>query len=430
MNERRWSGAGFAISVCLLTATAGAPACKKTTAKTESSARAGGRGGAGKGGSAGLKYPVEVYPVESRRVAYTVTAPGTIAAFERVQVTARVSGAVDRIAFTEGQEVKKGDVLVVIDSARYQSAVNSARALLEKAKASEKDAAAMIARRQNASTEHPGLIPGEELATYETKDSMAKADTLVAEEAVRAAELNLRDSAVRAPMDGVVQTRTVETGQYVQAGYLMATLLRADPMLLRFDVAPLDAPRVKPGMIADFKLRETQRVFHAKITLVAGSASDDSHMVGVTAEVQNDEHKYWLRPGSFADVTLDCGGTRDAVVIPRDAVRPTERGFVAYVVDGGKAEERVLVLGANTKDGWVEVRDGLKAGDKLVTRGAEPLSNGAAVDVTEVAPPVSSAFVAPGASVNPPSPPPDTSTSASPSPTTAPARKGSRGGRP
>lgn len=399
-------------------------ACKKTTAKTESSARPAGKGG--KGGGAGLKYPVDVYPVEARRVAYTVTAPGTIAAFERVQVTARVSGAVDKIAFTEGQEVKKGDVLVIIDSARYQSAVNSARALLEKAKASEKDAAAMISRRENASTEHPGLIPGEELATYETKDSMAKADTLVAEEAVRAAELNLRDSAVRAPMDGIVQTRTVETGQYVQAGYLMATLLRAEPMLLRFDVAPLDAPRVKPGMVADFRLRETQRTFHAKITLVAGSASDDSHMVGVTAEVQNDEHKYWLRPGSFADVTLDCGGTRDAVVIPRDAVRPTERGFVAYVVDGGKAVERVLSLGANTKDGWVEVRDGLKAGDKLVIRGAEPLSNGTSVEVSDVPPPVSSAFVNPSASAS--APPADSTPPASSS--KPPGRKGSKGGSP
>lgn len=408
----------------------GVVGCKKTGGKTEASARPAGRAGGGKGGGAGLKYPVEVYPVEAHRVAYTVSSPGTIAAFERVQVTARVSGAVDKIAFSEGQEVKKGDVLVVIDSARYQSAVNSAKALLEKAKASEKDAAAMISRRQNASTEHPGLIPGEELATYETKDAMAKADTSVAEEAVRAAELNLRDSAVRAPMDGIVQTRTVETGQYVAAGYLMATLLRAEPMLLRFDVSPLDAPRVKPGMIADFKLRETQRMFHAKVTLVAGSADDDSHMVGVTAEVENEEHKYWLRPGSFADVTLDCGGTRDAIVIPRDAVRPTERGFVAYVVDGGKAEERVLSLGANTKDGWVEVRDGLKVGEKLVTRGAEPLSNGTLVETQEVAPPVSSAIVAPGASVNPPSSGvPDAGPSAAPS-STPPRRKGSGGGRP
>jgi RND family efflux transporter MFP subunit len=364
------------------------------------SASAGGGRRGGRGGAP--KFPVDVYAVEQHRIEYAVTAPGTIEAFERVQVTARVAGVVDKVAFAEGQTVAKGDTLVIIDSERYALGVNSAKAALEKAEAAQKEVDGMLARRQGATEKHPGLIPGEEVESFRTRALTAKADTAVAKESLRSAQLNLRDSSVRAPIDGVIQTRTVETGQYVQPGYVMATLLRSDPMLLRFSVSPLEAPRIKPGMIAELRLRETQRVFKAKVTLVAAAADETSRMVKVTAEIEADDLRYWLRPGSFCDVSVGAEGARDVVIVPRAAIRPTERGFVAYVVDGDKARERVLSLGMNTKDGFVEVRQGLAAGDRLVVRGAEPLSEGAAVQASDVAAPRSSAIVvAPAASAPP-----------------------------
>src|SRR5262245_27091098 len=134
-------------------------------------------------------------------------------------------------------------------------------------------------------------------------------------------------------MEGVIQTRTVETGQYVQAGYVMATLLRSEPMLLRFQVEPQDAPRIKLGMSATFTMRETQRTFAAKITLVAGSADAATHMVPITGEVVDDGHKYWLRPGSFCDVSIEVDATREAPLIPRLAARATDHGYVTYIIN-------------------------------------------------------------------------------------------------
>lgn len=345
---------------------------------------AGGRGGRGIRGEGGVVYPVDTLEVKAKKIDYVVTAPGTIEAFERVQVTSRVAGVVDRVAFGEGQEVKKGDVLVVIDSERFRLAVNSAKAALEKAQAAQKDVEAQVARREAAMKDHPGLIPGEELEIYRTKGLTAKADTDVATENLKVAELNLRDSFVRAPIAGTIQTRTVETGQYVQPGYVMATLLRSDPMLLRFQVEPQEAPRIKPGMTATFTMRETQRTFNAKVTLVAGAADPTTHMVGVTAEIEEDQHKYWLRPGSFCDVTLDVGATREAPVIPRSATRATDHGYVTYVIEDDVAQERVITLGMSSKDGWVEVRTGLKDGDWIVVRGAEALTPGARVRATRL----------------------------------------------
>lgn len=425
-------GRRAAASFVLASAAGLALGCGSSGGKKRGEGSASARAGGGRGGKGGgAAFPVDVYPVEKQKIEYAVTAPGTIEAFERVQVTARVAGAVDKVAFVEGQKVKKGDILVIIDSERYALAVNSAKAAVDKAEASQKEVESALGRRQGASEKHPGLIPGEEVQSFQTKSLTAKADTAVAREGLRSAQLNLRDSSVRAPMDGVIQTRTVQTGQYVQAGYVMATLLQSDPLLLRFAVSPMEAPRVKEGMIAELKLRETDRVFKAKITLVAAAADEATRMVAVTAEIEADEHRYWLRPGAFADVSVGAGGVRDVVIVPRAAVRPTERGFVAYVIEGDVAKERVLSLGLNTKDGFVEVRQGLAPGEKLVVRGAEPLSDGAKVVVSEVPAPKSSAALAGSATAAPSEAPsaapdadPDDSASAAPSADAPPRKKG------
>lgn len=372
--------------LALVVALALGAGCKGSTKEGGSKDGADARGGGrrGRGGGAGAAFAVDAMTIEAKKMRYTVNAPGTIDAFERVQVTARVAGAIDRVGFTEGQSVKKGDVLVVIDSERFRVAVASAQAALAKSDVAVRDADAMVARREAAAGKTPGIIPGEELESYRTKAASARADRAVAAQALRTAELNLRDSSVRAPIQGVIQTRTVETGQYVQAGYVMATLLRAEPLLLRFQIEPSEAPRIKPDMVATFTMRETQRSFKAKITLVAGSADATTHMVGVTGEVVDEGHKYWLRPGSFCDVTVEVDAQRDAVMIPRLAARATDHGYVAYVVEGEVAKERTLALGMSTKDGWIEVRSGLKAGDVLVVRGAEALTDGAKVKVSRV----------------------------------------------
>lgn len=408
------SAAGYAlIGPLALSSMSGMLGCKGGGKGQGSGSARAGKGGKGGGPS----FPVEVFSVEAHQIEYVVDAPGSLDAFERVQVTARVAGGVDKVGFVEGQTVKKGDVLVVIDSQRYRLAVNAASAQVAKAKAMEADAQAMVTRRETASAKHPGLIPGEEISTLKTKVLTAQADRDLAVQDYLTAELNLKDSSVRAPIDGVIQTRTIETGQYVSAGYVMATLLRSEPMLLRFQVAPIEAPRIKIGALVNFRLRETLRVFKAKVTLVSAAADPETRLVPVTAEVDDTDHDYWLRPGSFCDVSVKLGGSRSVIAIPRTAVRPSEKGFLAYVVEDNIAQERVLTLGMNTSDGWVEVRDGMKVGDKLVLRGAEPLIDKSKVKAEDVPPPTSSAFLSPatsatGAPTSPQVPP----TNAAPSP--------------
>ncbi|WP_164013716.1 efflux RND transporter periplasmic adaptor subunit [Pyxidicoccus trucidator] len=340
----------------------------------------GGRPGGGAGGRGPIQFPVEVAPVESRDVEYVVSAVGSVEAFERVQITARVPGAVERVLFAEGQVVKKGDTLAEIEPARYAIAVRSAEAALAKAKATLEEAQAGAQRRAAVNEASPGLLPAEQLETYQTRARTAEAEVASAKAMLDQAQLNQRDAYVRAPMDGVLQTRTVQTGQYVQPGLVMATLVRREPLLLRFTVPEADVARIQPGMPARFTVRTGSGRFTAKITHVAAAADDASRMVPVTAEVSGDEAKA-LRPGIFATVSVPVATRGGSPVIPQTAVRPSERGFLAFVVEGDKARERVLELGMRTADGLVEVLDGLKAGEVLVVRGAEALRDGAGVRV-------------------------------------------------
>jgi len=159
-----------------------------------------------------LEYPVQVAPLVMRQVSYNVMSPGTIEAFQQVQITARVPGAVDKVAFVEGQAIKQGDLLVTIETERYQLAVEQQKAVLARATATEQAAEAELARRQQADQQHPGIVAGGEIAQYQTAVATGKADMASALQALHVAELNLRDAHVRAPFAGVIQSRTVQAG--------------------------------------------------------------------------------------------------------------------------------------------------------------------------------------------------------------------------
>lgn len=334
------------------------------------------------GGGRKLEYPVDVAKLEQRQVTYAVTAPGTIEAFQQVQITARVAGAVDKVTFVEGQAVKAGDVLAVIESERYKIAVAQAQAAVAKAEATQRTAEASLQRRLNAQKDSPGLVPGEEIEQKQTAVDTAKADVEAARQALRVAQLNLRESSVRAPIAGVVQTRTVQQGQYLQPGVVLATILQRDPLLLRFQVSERDAPRLEPGMTATIALKNSQRTYAAKLTLVAGAADPSTRMVPVTGQLEPTDHDYWLRPGAFCVVTIPIGDARPGIVVPSLAVAPTEEGNVVFVVDDkGFARERVVTVGMRTPEGGIELRSGVAEGETMVVRGIEPLTEGAPVAV-------------------------------------------------
>jgi multidrug efflux system membrane fusion protein len=327
-------------------------------------------------------FPVEVATVEERPVEYAVAAVGAVEAFEAVEVTARVAGAVEKVLFREGDVLKEGQVLVEIEPARYQLTTRQSRASLDRVLAQKADAERGLKRREAMSAE--GVASVEEVETFRTRLDTAKAEEAQARASLALAQLNLRDAFVKAPVAGTVEERRVVTGEYVQPGSVIAIIVRKEPMLLRFKVAEHEAANLKKEMPVTFSIRERSGKLDARIKHIGERADSEGRMVTVVADITSAVAD--LRPGSFAEVLVPIGDARPAPVIPQAAVRPSEKGFLCYVVEDGVAKERVVKLGLRTPDGLVEVRSGIKAGEKLVVRGAEALRDGAAVKEQAAAP--------------------------------------------
>ncbi|MBI4567117.1 MAG: efflux RND transporter periplasmic adaptor subunit, partial [Planctomycetes bacterium] len=358
-----------------------------------------GKAGGRWGGGEKIRFPVETAVVQARRVEYTLSAVGSVEVFERVQVTARVGGLVEQVLFAEGKSVKAGEPLLAIDQERYDLSLRGARAEHEKALAAQAEAQASLDRREAAARQSRDLLSAEDLAAWRIR--VRQADAAAEEAAVRLekARLDQRDSRAPAPIAGVIETRTVETGQFVTAGTLVATLARRDPLLLRFLVPQEEAGALRPGLVAGFEAAGAAGTGRATITHVASSADQQSRMVAVVATVDADDSRR-LAPGAFARVTVTVDANDAAALIPALAVRPSERGLLAFVVEGESARERILTLGMRTADGMVEVKAGVRAGEAVVVRGGEALTDGAAVRVEKPAPATAGKSGSP-----PPSPP-------------------------
>jgi len=327
-----------------------------------------------------LSFPVEVAKVEVRAVEYEIEAVGSVEAFESVQVTARVAGAVERVRFREGDAVKAGAVLAEVDPGRYALAVASAEAALARAVAAHADAERGFERRQKLSAE--GVASVEELDSFRTKRETSAADESAARTQLALAQLNLKDAYVKAPLDGIVQTRTVQTGQYLQPGTVLATIVRREPMLVRFKVSELESSHLAVGQTTRFAVRGLEGVRTATVKHVAAKADPSTRMVDVLAEVDTPDAA--MHSGAFAQVKIPSGGA-EAAVVPQTAVRPSDRGFLAYVVEDGKAVERHVQIGRRSASGYVEVLAGLAKGEEVVVRGAEALSTGVVVKVAQAA---------------------------------------------
>ena len=326
-------------------------------------------------------FPVEIEVAAKRAFPRVISATGSVDAYETITVTARVAGVVERVRVAEGQTVSAGESLAEIEPARYRLAVDSARAALQSAEARAAEARAGLKRRESASQAQAGIIAPEDLDASRARVDQATADVAGAKAALARAELDLGDSTVAAPIPGVIQVRQVRTGAYAQPGTPIATLVRRDPLQLRFPVPIEDAARLAAGTKARFTVAGLEKTFTASITLVAASADAATRLVQVVAQV--DAGAELVRPGSFARVSIDLPTGELLLAVPDLAVRPSARGFLMFVIDGegdaAVAHERKVETGPRATDGRIAIISGVTAGERIVVRGGQALRDGVKV---------------------------------------------------
>src|SRR6266446_2918543 len=331
-----------------------AGACKK--------GKAGGPDPAGGGGGgAPMGMPVEVVVARSDTVRDEISATGQIEAMQSIDLRPEVDGRIVEILIREGQEVEQGTPLFKVDDAQLKAQVaqlEAQRDLAQQALARAKDLA-----QQNASS-----TADLEKAEAEMRSAQAQYDLQ---------RIRLERTTVRAPFAGVVGQRYVSLGDYVTNSTKLASLHTVNLQRATFQVPERFARSLSPGQAVTFRVAAIAgRDFIGQVDFVDPIVQLPGRTILVKARAPNPARL--LQPGMFIEARLVTAVRPNAVVIPEDAVVPAEGTNAAWVVVDGKADRRKVSLGVRTP-GFVEVTDGVKAGEPVVTGGLAMLAPGAPV---------------------------------------------------
>ncbi len=323
-----------------------------------------GQGSQGGGGSGGQAVAVAVEPARTMRLGLEIEALGTARANESIDVTAKISNQVTAVRFTEGQQVKKGSVLVELDS-------EQARADLAVAAAALKESTSQYQRSRE-------LYDTKVLSDSQIEQIEA---TFRANEArVAAARARLNDTFVSAPFAGRVGLRRISVGSLVAPGAVITTLDDTSTIKLDFTVPETFMAAMQPGLeIKATSVAYPARVFAGRVASVDSRVDSDTRAVTVRALVPNAEGL--LKPGMFLTVRL-AQTEGDVLVVPEETLLPEQGDVFVFVVRDEKATKRKIRTGQR-RVGTVQVLEGLRAGELVVTEGTQKLRDGANVRLVQ-----------------------------------------------
>lgn len=321
---------------------------------------------------------------------------GRLEAVDVVEVKPRVAGLLQRVAFREGAEVHRGDVLFTIDARPYQAELNRARAELQRVKSRAQLAHSEVGRSRELVDKQ--AISREEFDVRVNNEREVAAAIAGAEAAVETAALNLEWTEVRAPISGRISKANVTEGNLVQAGAPSATLLTTivslDSIYVYFDAD--ERAFLKYGVSA--KGDNKQNLRNGKFSVQMALADDngfahsgrvdfvDNQLDATTGTIRaravfsNASRSF--APGMFARVRLQSGEQHKVVLIRDDAVgTDQDRKFVFVLSDKNTVEYRVVQLGRIT-EGLRAVTSGVNVGEKVVVNGLQRVRPGTPVQAT------------------------------------------------
>jgi membrane fusion protein, multidrug efflux system len=330
--------------------------------------------------------PVTAATAVAQDVPLYIDAVGKVAATEVVSIQPQVSGRITKIHFTDGANVKVGDLLFTIDPRPFQAQLNQAEANLAQAVAALELARVNFARVESVSD--PRAVSRQDYDTKKNAVALAEAQVQQNQAAVDTARLNLDYCTIRSPINGRAGQRTVDVGNVVSAnsGSLLV-IQRLDPIYADFTVTENELTAVQRNM-ANRSLRVEVRLpddgaepREGKLTFLDNSVQDGTGTVKLRATLANADRYFW--PGRFAKVRLILSTQRDAVLVPAEAPQQSAKGFFVYVIKAdSSAELRPVKLGQRQGD-LVIIQDGVKAGERVVVKGQLGVTPGGKVQISQ-----------------------------------------------
>ncbi|WP_162126155.1 efflux RND transporter periplasmic adaptor subunit [Flavobacterium phycosphaerae] len=312
----------------------------------------------------GKKPPVAVsgMVVKTQDFSNTISLSGSIEANEQIEIHSEVSGIVERISFSEGSQVSKGQILLKVNDIEL-------RAQLAQAKTKESLASENERRAK--------LLLQKEAISQEEYD-IASADYRTAKAQTQLIQAQIGKTSIRAPFSGKIGLRTISPGTYVTPATLIANLVNTNPLKITFSIPEKYASEIVKGSQITFTVPNMTEKFNAKIYALEPGIELATRTLKIRALTENGNGK--LLPGTFATIELPLRNIKDAIIIPTEAIVPVQDGKKVFIANNGKAKEiKVETLARTDKD--VVITSGLKAGDTLLTSGMMSLKDEADIKV-------------------------------------------------
>lgn len=336
-------------------------------------------GKGGPGGPGGMPPPeVSVVTVKPGELALSSELPGRLEAVRSAEVRARVAGVVLKRLFTEGSDVKEGQVLFQIDPRPFQAAYDSAAAALTRAEA-QRDRTRAEAERAKALVAKK-LLSEQDFDLAQANFRQAEADVAAARANAAARKIDLDLATVRAPISGRIGRALVTEGALVGQGETtpLALIQQLDTVYVNFSQSSTELLALRKALEAG----KVQRSGDASVTLVTEDGSEYAQKgrllfsdlavdpatgsVSLRAQFPNPQHA--LLPGMYVRVRLAQAVANNAITVPQRAVQRNAQGAFVMVVKDGKVAVQPLQLGAAEGDQWI-VEGGLQGGEQVIVEG-------------------------------------------------------------
>jgi RND family efflux transporter MFP subunit len=343
---------------------------------------------------------VKTARVEETPFGETVTANGTLAAFDQSTASAKVAGRLGSISVDLGSVVRRGQVVAQLEpneyklrvqtseaalgqararlglspegtddkvSAEQTGTVRQAKAQLDEARLNRDRAVRLVEQGVVAKADFDAADATFKVAQSRYQDAIEEIRNRQAVLAQRRSELamarqQLADTAVFAPIDGIVQLKRASVGEYLAAGAPVVDIVRMNPLRLRAEVPERDAGTVRFGQNVRVTIEGDSKIYVGQIKRLSPVIAAQNRMLLVEADVQNDGN---LRPGSFAKAEIVTNDAKMAVTVPSNAIVTFAGIEKVIVVENGKALEKPITTGRRSGE-WTEILAGVSVGDQVI----------------------------------------------------------------
>jgi membrane fusion protein, multidrug efflux system len=381
----------FRFAPAALAASLAAAGCSGSEA-VQSTPPAGGRGG---GPGQGAAVPVATATVSEKAVPLELSVIGSAEAYSTVAVRAQITGALMSVGFSEGEDVQKGQVLFTLDRRPLEAALEQARANLQKDTAQTANARAQAQRYLDLAER--GIATKEQVDTTRTAATALEATLEADRAAVENAAVQLQYATIASPISGRTGALMVHEGNLVRANDAtpLVVINQVTPIYVSFGIPEARLPELKQYMargsvkVDALAPNDTGAPSVGRITFVDNAVDPTTGTIRIKGTFPNETRHLW--PGQFVNVSVTLMTDPRAIVVPTAAVQTGQQGQYVFVVKPDKTVELRNVTVVRAVDAESVIKQGLKAGEMVVTDGHLRLTAGSRVSIksgpgAEVAP--------------------------------------------